>query len=157
MERLEIIETLKHMPDRVEQEVAGLPESVLRFKPDEQSLSIKEVIGHLRDAAQVWDKRFYMVWSQTDPVLPDFPSHKDVREANYQEADLSALIEDMRQARLKSVDLLAHAVDWTRLGQLRGIGRRTLKQMAEMLIADEARHLEEVRALKQRAQQGAAT
>jgi hypothetical protein len=148
MDRLEIIETLKHMPDRVEAEVAGLTDTVLRFRPAEAEWSIKEVSGHLRDVAQNWYRRLYTVWSLTDPIFIPFDGEALARDLVYQDADHGALIAEMREHTLKTVDLLSHAVDWTRLGQQPGVGRRTLKQFAESLIAHEEEHLAQIKALK---------
>ena len=157
MERLEIIEALKHLPDQIEDEIAGLSETVLRFRPAEAEWSIKEVAGHLRDYTELYAKRFYMICSQTDPVLPGLPPAgevESVREHNYQDADLQRLIAEIRGFTLQMVDILSHAVDWTRLGQQPGVGRRSLKQFAERAIDHEANHVAQIRALK--AQQGVA-
>jgi hypothetical protein len=145
MDRLEVIETLKHMPDRVEELMTGLADPALRAWPSEGEWSIIEVVGHLRDYAQVWQKRLYMVWSLTDPFLPDYDQVASVREHNYQEADLKALLHDMRAYRAQTVELLSQAIDWTRLGQLEGVGRRSLMQFAVRIIDHEVRHLSELR------------
>jgi hypothetical protein len=151
-DRLDIIEALKAMPDRLEEEVAGLPESVLRYRPAEGQWSIKEVAGHMRDAAEVWHKRLYQVWSQNDPVFIPYDQDAYVRERGYQDADVRKVIEEMRRFRVETVDLLSRAVDWTRLGQWPGVGRRSLKQLAQALVDAEEEHLAQVRSLKQAAQ-----
>ena len=61
MERLEIIEGLKHGPNLVAAEIAGVSDAVLRYRPAEGEWSIKEVVGHLRNAAEVWHKRLYAI------------------------------------------------------------------------------------------------
>ena len=149
MQRLEIIETLKHLPDNVEAEVNGVGEAVLRYRPAEGEWSIKEIVGHLRDAAEVWHKRIYMTASQTDPRFPAWDGEAWVRERLYWEADIGHMIDEMREWRLKTVDVLVHAVDWTRLGQHGDIGRRSLKQWGEFMIEHEAGHLASIRALKE--------
>jgi hypothetical protein len=148
MERLEIIEALKHLPDAVLAETDGLSESTLRHRPAANEWSIKEIVGHLRDAAEVWHKRIYSVYSLTDPRFASFDGEAWVRERGYLDADVLSLVADMREWRLQTVDVLAHAVDWTRLGQHSDIGRRSLKQWAEYMIEHEAGHLASIRALK---------
>ena len=148
MERLEIIEALKHLPDNVEAETQGVGEAVLRYRPGENEWSIKEIVGHLRDAAEVWHRRIYMTASQTDPRFPSWDGEASVRDHFYAEADLRHMIDSMREWRLKTVDVLAHAVDWTRLGQWRGVGRRTLKQLAETLVQHDADHIAQIQGLK---------
>ncbi len=148
MERLEIIETLKRLPDDVEAETKGVGEAVLRYRPAEDEWSIKEIVGHLRDAAEVWHKRVYMTASLTDPRFPGFDGEAWVRDRFYWEADMRYLVESMREWRLKTVDVLTQTVDWTRLGRHGDVGRRSLKQWAEYMIVHEAEHLESIRALK---------
>ncbi len=151
MDRLEIIEALKHLPNQIEMETAGLSESVLRFRPAEGEWSIKEVIGHTRDYAELYQKRFSMVAYMPDPVLPGLPPAGEVESVkahNYQDADLKALIDEVRSIRLKTVEVLMHAVDWTRIGQQPGVGRRSLKQFAERAIDHEANHIAQIRGLK---------
>lgn len=149
MDRLEIIETLKHLPDNVEAETNGVGEAILRYRPGEGEWAIKEIVGHLRDAAEVWHKRIYTTASLTDPRFPSFDGEAWVRDRFYWEADLRHMVEEMREWRSKTVDVLIRTVDWTRLGQHGDIGRRTLKQWAEYMIEHEAGHLESIRSLKQ--------
>jgi DinB superfamily len=148
MDQLEIIETLKHMPNALEAEVAGIITPVLGFKPSDDAWSIKEVVGHLSFADVIWYKRLYMVWSQTDPVLMSFDGEAKALEAARGMQDIKPLLAAIRESRPNIVDLLSHAVDWTRIGQWRGEGRRSLKQLAEYLVSHDAEHLSQVRELK---------
>ena len=158
MERLEIIEALKDLPIAIQAETSGLSETALRFRPAEGEWSVKEVTGHLLDYARLYQQRFYVIWSLNDPVLPALGPRSEVesvREHNYQEAALPDLIAQIRSVREQTVDLLVHAVDWSRLGQAPGTGRRSLKQFAEGAVNHEANHLQQIRNLK--AQQTATT
>jgi hypothetical protein len=148
MERLEIIDTLKDLPDLLERELAGLSDSVIRHKPSDSEWSVREVMGHLAFAEDVWHKRLYQVWSLTDPMLITFAGEDDALEQARQATSVVPYLEHIRANRPKTVDLLAHAVDWTRLGQWRGTGRRTLKQLAEALVAHDADHIAQIQALK---------
>lgn len=151
MERLEIIEALKHLPAMVEAETAGVSDAVLRRRPAEGEWSIKEIVGHLRDMAEVWHKRLYATNSLTDPRWPGFNGEASVQDNAYQDADLATLIAEMGEWRLKTVDLLTYAVDWSRLGQSPDLGRRSLKQWAEFVIQHDAQHIASIR--RQKAEQ----
>ena len=151
MERLEVIEALKHSPDLVEAEIAGLSDRVLRFRPSEHEWSITEVVGHMRDAAEVWYRRLYSVWSLTDPLFVSFDGEQYVRDRGYQDRDPHSVLAEMRHHRLKLVDLLSDAVDWSRTGMQPGVGRRTLKQFAEGQVQHDQTHLAQIRGLKQQA------
>jgi hypothetical protein len=147
-DRLEIIEGLKAMPDVLEREITGLSDQVLRFRPAGGGWSIKEVVGHMRDSAEAWNKRLFQVWAQNDPLFVPYDQDAYVRDRGYQDAALGQVLADMRKFRLETVELLAHAVDWTRLGQWPGVGRRTLKQLAEAVLQSEKDHIEQIRSLK---------
>lgn len=149
MERLEIIEGLKHLPVRLEQETAGLSEEALRYRPAEGEYSIKEVVGHLRDMSEVWHVRLNAICGLTDPRWPGFDGEASVRDNQYQEASLSALIGTIREWRFRTADRLAEAVDWTRLGQSPDQGRKSLKQWAEFVLAHDDDHIGQIRALKE--------
>jgi hypothetical protein len=156
-EHLEIIEALKHLPDVIEEEIQGVSSSVMRARPADGGWSINETVGHLRDYAELTYKWVSMVCSLTDPMLPGLSADEERESVTahvYQDADPRALATQIRGLRLQSVDILSHSVDWTRLGQLPRVGRRSLKQLAQVAWDHEARHLARIRALK--AQQGAA-
>lgn len=148
MERLQIIETLKHLPDLIEAEIAGQTDSVLRQKPAGEEWSVAEVIGHLNDHTEIWLKRLRMVCTMTDPVLPGYDGNALVLQRGYQDADIEKVLKQMRGARLQTVELLDHAVDWTRYGNFPGTGRRSLKQLTEIAIDHEVAHVAQIRAVR---------
>jgi len=151
-ERLELMEALKAVPVSVTEATAGLSDDVLRFKPAENEWSIREVVGHLRDKAEIWAKRLYMVATQTDPILAAFDGEASIREHNYQEtAALGPLIDDLRANILRSVKLLEDTPDWTRLGRHAEFGRRSLHQWAQYLLDQETEHLPQIESLKRQA------
>jgi hypothetical protein len=151
MDRLEVMETLKHLPEAIEAEIHGLSENTMRYRPADGEWSIKETIGHLRDYAEIWSQRFHMIWSQTDPLFINHDQVQSVIDANYQDADLRKVIEELKMYRLRAVGTLSHAVDWTRLGQQPGVGRRTLHQFGERQIDHDNNHLQQIRNLKAQA------
>ena len=148
MERLEIIDTLKDLPDLLDGELAGLSDAIIRYKPSGSEWSIREVMGHMRFAEDVWHKRLYQVWSLTDPVLISFAGEEAALAEAGQATSIAPYLDSIRAARPHTIDLLAHAVDWSRLGRWQGTGRRTLKQLAEALVAHDADHLQQIRNLK---------
>lgn len=73
------------------------------------------------------------------------------REAAYEAGDIKPLINALKAQRPEIVELLTHAVDWTRTGMWLGEGRRSLKQLAEALAAHDQTHIEQIQALKAQA------
>ncbi len=145
---LALIEALKRLPDAIEAETAGLTEDALRRRAAEGEWSINEVVGHLRDNAALWSKRLYMVFSQSDPVLPGIDPDALVREKGYQDADLRSVIAGIREDRMTMVELLEHAPDWSRIGQHEIYGRRSMRQLAEMALEHDEEHLGQIRAMR---------
>jgi hypothetical protein len=151
--RVEIIETLRLLPQRVSEEVRGLSEETLRFRPAEGEWSLKEVIGHLRDFAEIDHERLRRMITQESPFLPGYDQEALVRERNYQEANVQAVLDEMASFRGQTVQLLTELVDasWTRTARHLERGIFSIRQFVELLVQHEAGHLEHVRALKQQA------
>lgn len=158
MDRLEIIETLKHFPDRLQAELQGLPAAALAYRPAEGEWCVREVIGHLVYLEEIWYRRLYQVWSMHDPVLVSFNAEAqlEMQEKVLGAADVAPYLEQLATMRPRIVDLLAGAVDWTRIGQWQGSGRRSLKQLAEYLVSHDADHMGQIAALKAGAGAGSA-
>jgi len=148
MERLEIIDTLKDLTSSLERELAGLSDTAIRFKPSESEWSVREVMGHLSFAEDIWYKRLYQVWALNDPVLMTFAGEDAAMEAASNATSVAPYLAHIKANRPKIIGVLVHAVDWTRMGQWRGVGRRTLKQLAEALVEHDADHLQQIRNLK---------
>jgi hypothetical protein len=159
MERLEIIETLKHFPNRLEAALNGVPDNVLRTSPAEGEWSIKQILGHFDYAEEIWYRRLYQVWSLHDPVLMAFNEAEEQAaiESAAGAGDLRGIDARIRGNRPRVVMLLVNAVDWTRTGMWKGEGRRSLKQLAEALIAHDAEHLARIEEIKAAAGMGAAS
>ena len=151
--RLEIIEALRLLPERVSEEVKGLSEEELRFRPSEGAWSLKEVIGHVRDFAEIDHDRLCRMIRQESPFLPGYDQEALVRERNYQEANLQAVLDELASFRRQTVQVLTELVDasWTRTGRHQERGIFSIRQHVERLVRHEAVHLEHIRALKQQA------
>ena len=147
--QLAIIEALKSLPRRLAEETSGLSDAVLRYRPAEGEYSIKETIGHLRDMAEVWHKRLYSIWALNDPRFQSFDGEASVRDRNYQDADIQTTIAGLEEWRMRTTELLSKAVDWTRLGQHPDLGRRSLRQWGEFVVAHDDEHIAQIRALKE--------
>jgi uncharacterized damage-inducible protein DinB len=156
--RLEIIEALRLLPERVSEEVKGLSEEELRFRPGEGEWSLKEVVGHLRDFAEIDHDRLWRMITQERPFLPGYDQEALVRERNYQDADLPAVLDELASFRRQTVQVLTELVDanWTRTGRHQERGISSIRQLVDNLVRHEAMHLEHIRALKQQATGGRA-
>lgn len=148
-EKLNILEALKSLPVALENEVEGLSDGVLRYRPAEGEFSIKETLGYLRELSEVWFRRLNAITSLTDPRWPGFDAEAAVRSHKYQDTDVRQLIAGIREWRDKTAELLANTVDWSRLGQHPDLGRRSLKQWAEFVVELDREHIARIRGLKE--------
>jgi uncharacterized damage-inducible protein DinB len=148
-----IIERVRTLPDRVAAEIEGLSEEELRWRPAEGAWSLKEVCGHTWDDSEVWRRRLGMMIAETDPVLPAYDQEALVRERAYQDADIAAVLGDIKRLRLEIVNLLSGLAPegWERTGQHPDWGRLTIGQGMGMMVRHTEGHLEQVRELKEKA------
>lgn len=152
-EQLHITEALKAIPGRVAREVEGLSEGQLRFRPGDGEWSIKEVCGHLRDFAEINDRRLHRMATQERPLLHGYDQEQLVRERNPQEVEIGTILEELLAHRLRTVALLSELVhaNWARQGRHMETGAISIRQFTERIIAHEEMHLEHIRALKAQA------
>jgi hypothetical protein len=149
-ERLAMIKALRLVPEQIGEEVKGLSEEELRFRPGGDQWSLKEVVGHLRDFAEIDHDRLCRMIGEERPLLPGYDQETLVRERNYQEADLQAVLNELASFRRQTVQVLTELADadWLRTGQHEERGVYNVRQLAEQLVGHETMHLEHIRALK---------
>jgi len=152
-DRLDVIEALRLLPERLREEVEGLDEAQLRFRPGDGQWSIKEVIGHLRDFVEIDYDRLARMIAQESPLLLDYDQETLVREGNYQEADVREVLGELANFREQTVRVLTELVDanWARQGRHEETGRISIRQFVDQWAQHEAMHLEHIRALKRQA------
>jgi Mg2+ and Co2+ transporter CorA len=147
---LDLVEPLRLLPRDLEEAIAGLTQGEATYRPSENAWCIKEIIGHLRDAAEVYHKRLYMMSTQTDPILEPYDQDAYVREHRYMERPLADMLRELKEYRSKTVQLLTTLVNWNwaRTGQHREMGRKSIRQMVEHMVDHEAEHLADIRTLR---------
>jgi hypothetical protein len=147
---LDLVEPLRALPRDLQAELKGLTEAQLTRRPDGGGWCIREIVGHLRDAAEVYHKRLYMMSTQTDPVLEPYDPDAFAREHGYMERPLTDMLRELTYWRSETVRLLTTLVNWNwaRTGQHLESGRMSIRQMVEHMVEHEAAHLADIRALK---------
>jgi hypothetical protein len=146
---LDLVEPLRIMPRNVTELVRGLTGAQLTSKPAADTWCVKEIVGHLRDAAEVYHKRLYMMSTQTDPILEPYDPDAYAREHRYLERPTDEMLAEMRAWRLDTVQLLTTLVNWNwaRTGQHLEDGRLSIRQIVEHMIDHEAEHLRDIAGL----------
>jgi hypothetical protein len=146
---LDLVEPLRAMPDSVAEAIAGLLPAQLKWR-DGDGWCIQQIVGHLRDAAQVYHQRLYMMSTQTDPILRPYDPDAFAAEHKYLERDVQELLREMRHFRQDTVELLTSLVNWNwaRTGQHLEDGRVSIRQLVDHMIEHEADHIEGIRRLR---------
>jgi hypothetical protein len=150
---LDLVEPLRVMPRNATDAVKGLSDAMLRHRSAEDAWCMKEIVGHLRDAAEVYHKRLYMMSTQTDPVLQPYDPDAFAREHGYLDRDVNEMLHEMREFRADTVQLLTTLVNWNwaRTGRHLEDGRLSIRQIVEHMAEHEADHLRELARLRESA------
>ncbi len=147
---LDLVEPLRTMPGQLAGTLKGITDAEALYRPADGEWCIKEHVGHLRDYVEVQHKRLYMMSTQTDPVLEPYDQDAYARDHAYAERDLGEMLREVASIRQDTVGLLTSLVNWNwaRAGQHTELGRMSIRQLAERMVAHEAEHLADVRAVR---------
>ena len=147
---LDLVEPLRELPGLLETELRGVTDAEATRRPAPDQWCIKEIVGHLRDAAEVYHKRLYMMSTQTDPILEPYDQEAFSREHGYMDRSIDSMIAELRGFRSQTVELLTTLVNWNwaRSGQHLEAGRMSIRQIVEHMVEHEADHVEDIRRLR---------
>ncbi len=145
----QIIAELRGHPDELAAMVQGLSEAQLTQPAPNEGWSIKQLIGHLRDAAAVYLERTAQMVYEDNPTMPRM-NRED--EANYNHNDLGAMLAALKQTDARYADLLAglSAAQWQRTGVRKAVGGAVtivVDDTAVHMVDHEREHLAEIRKL----------
>jgi uncharacterized damage-inducible protein DinB len=146
---LDLVEPLRTLPKQIAETVKGVTDSQARIVPADGEWSLKEIVGHLRDAAEIYHKRLYMMSTQTDPILEPYDPDGLARAHEYAGRNIEDMLRELGEFRAKTVFLLTSLVNWNwaRTGQHLESGRVSIRQLVEHMIEHEADHLHDARRL----------
>ncbi len=147
---LDLVEPLRAMPHALVDLLRGIGEAEELRRPADGGWGIREIVGHLRDAAEVYHKRLYMMSTQADPVLEPYDPDAFAKDHDYLGRTLEEMIGALREFRADTVALLTSLVNWNwaRSGQHLERGRVSIRQLVEHMIEHEHEHLEDIRRLR---------
>ena len=150
MGHLDLVEPLRVLPKQLAEALKEITDEQALFRAPEGGWCIKEIVGHLRDAAEVYHKRLYMMSTQTDPVLEPYDQDAFAIEHGYLDRDLGEMLAELREFRALTVRLLTTLVNWNwaRTGQHLEDGRMSIRQIVELMVHHEGEHLDDVRRLR---------
>ena len=138
---------LEHTPNKLVRLISNLSDAELRWKNSTDEFSALENICHLRDLElQGYGPRIRRMLDETNPVLVDFDGALVAAESNYNDESPNLPVRAFEKARQENVEILRGLTEeqLRREGALEGLGRITLKQLAEKMREHDEGHLEDL-------------
>ena len=147
-----VLEFLHQTPNKLIRLTEGLALAEISFKHSPDEFSLLENLCHLRDLeTQGYTPRISRMLEEKDPELADFDGARVAAEGNYNNQQPDVALRAFQTARQENVENL-RSLSEEQLGReaiLEGVGRITLRRLAEMMREHDEGHLEDVRVLRQ--------
>ncbi len=142
----EIYDTLEHTASRIEEIAQNLTEGQLQQRGTDGHWSIKEIVGHLRDAAEMYGERIRIIASEDSPFLPAYDQDKMMAEGHYETREIGPVIGELDSLGKQTAALLRSLRDhdWQRRGTHEERGKVTLEFLADYQASHLREHLAEI-------------
>jgi len=148
-----VLEFLHQTPNKLALLTEGLLLAELCLKHSADEFSVLENLCHLRDLeTQGYSPRISRMLAEKDPVLADFDGARVAAEGDYNNQQPEVALRTFQIVRQENLEKLKSLTE-EQLGReasLEGVGRITLRRLAEMMCEHDEGHLEDVRVLRQR-------
>lgn len=144
---------LDETPNQLAHSTSGLSNQELRFQNSPEEFSVLENLCHLRDLErQGYTPRIRRILAEVDPALADFDGARVAAESDYNNEQPGSALEAFQAARQQNVAVLRTLTEGqlNREGSLAGVGKITLRRLAEMICEHDEGHLADLRALRRR-------
>jgi hypothetical protein len=99
------LDTLAAFPGKLKQQIHGLDDAALRYRPAPDQWSIVEIIGHITDVAALWPGRTRQMLASEHPTLMAVDPTW-VRQRDYQNKQPSFLMITLAEQRAEYVEFL---------------------------------------------------
>lgn len=98
------LEALAAFPAALRQQVAGLSDEQLRYRPAAGEWSIVEIIGHLIDVEALYVRRIGQMISAENPILERIDQEALVEQRDYQSKQAAQLLATFAEQRAAALD-----------------------------------------------------
>lgn len=149
----EMIMALQTNAGQLEAMVVGLDEETLQRRPAEGGWSVKEVVGHLRDAAEQYGTRFRNIATGDNPRLAAYDQDALVAEGMYNSRALEPVLADLIERDNATADFLQglDAAAWQHMGVHEERGPTTLAGIVEDYVEHHHLHVRQITRLMEEA------
>lgn len=148
-EKDRLLNNLRSLPNELTDLLADLDEETLRWRPIPNKWSIKEIVCHLRDMEQLaYLARFKRMLNEDQPVMENVDQNHLAYENDYLNQDTKAALNEFKNLRSETVNLLAGASveDWNRQGVHQTDGAMTVEQLVNRQIkGNDINHLNQMK------------
>ena len=146
----DLVEALRTLPRDLGGALSGITEAEATFRSSPDGWCVREIVGHLRDAVEVYHKRVYMMSTQTDPILEPYDQEAWATEHAYMTRNIDDMVRELAAWRADTVQLVTTLVNWNwaRTGQHTERGRTSIRQIVEHMVEHESEHLHDIRTLR---------
>jgi hypothetical protein len=120
---------------------AGLPDAVVRRRPDPTTWSMVEYLCHVRDVVVVFAERIEIARAEERPTFPPLGNDDRAVRLRYNEADVEATLQELATGVAALADLIESLGDdnWARTASRRPGEERDVRWMVRQ-AAHECRH-----------------
>jgi DinB family protein len=144
-----LIWNLRSLPNELEDLVADLDESTLRWRPIPNKWSIKEILCHLRDMERMaYLDRYRRMLNEDNPVMANVDQDRLAHETDYINQDALAALRDFKACRDETIQTLSGAAPelWSRTGIHETDGPMTIEQLVVRQIkGNDLNHLVQIK------------
>ena len=121
---------------------AGVPEAVVRRRPDPATWSMVEYLGHVRDVVVVFAERIERARTEDRPTFPPLGNDDRAVRLRYNEADVEATLEELATGAARLTGLIESLGDddWARTATRRPGEERDVRWMVRQAAHECCHH-----------------
>lgn len=146
-----VIASLAETPDRIASLTKGFDGARLRFRPDEDTWSVNDILAHLRSCADVWGKTIETMLAEDHPTFRHLSPRTYIKKTNYLDLAFSESFQAYVQQRSQLLNRLKNLAveDWARSATVEGrkYTQYTVLSQAQRIASHEHEHLEQIESL----------
>lgn len=142
------LDQLAAYPNTLRQQVRGLSDEAVRFRPAAGEWSIVEIIGHMVDVDILMQGRIGQMISRDNPTLQVLDFDENVRQRDYQSKQANFLVNTFAERREAIVEELRYLqpARLARTGQHPTRGPLTIGELIATLVRHGPTHTEQIAA-----------
>ena len=146
-----VLKALREAGDELIGQFHGASEKELRWRPQDDEWSLKEIAGHLRDNEELALEQMRLMADDDEPELPARDVDALPLERDYRTADIQELLRAFAGLRRQTHRLLwgLTTEDWRRCGRHPYRGEVAIAQIARELAEHDLGHLWQARRLRE--------